>query len=69
MQINHTHVCFKCMHSARSSVTTICPFCRRPMVALHQRIHIPKKNRKKWNEFADWLAGYWVYYADKVEKY
>ncbi len=57
------------MHSARSDSVVICPTCRKPMLALHYRISIPKKNRKEWNKFADWLAKYWVYYADKIEKY
>jgi len=64
-----THICFKCMNSARRDGPVICPICRQEMVSLHYRIHIPKKSRKKWNKFADWLASYWVYYADKIEKY
>jgi len=64
-----THICFKCMNSARRNGLVICPTCRREMVVLNNRISIPKKNRKKWDKFAVWLADYWVYYADKTEKY
>ncbi len=66
---NKTNICFKCMHSARSFNTTTCPKCGKEMVALFYKIRIPKKKRKLWNEFADWLSTNYLYYKDKVEKY
>lgn len=66
---HNTYICFKDMQSARANCPVRCPICGKEMIRLHYKISIPKKKRKLWNKFADWLGSYWVYYKEYVEKY
>ena len=55
------------MTSARSGIndsTRRCPKCGKEMIKLHYKIRIPKKDRKSWIEFKDWLIKTYPYYKE-----
>jgi hypothetical protein len=60
------YVCFDCMLSRRrpyapGNEPVQCSSCHKPMEHLSYRIRIPRKDRKKWDEFRGW---YWAQRGD-----
>jgi hypothetical protein len=52
--------------ASRANQECRCPKCGKDMVRLHFKIRIPKKDRKKWDEFKDWLTTTYVYYKGLI---
>lgn len=50
-----TSVCFSCMKTGRGNL--ICSSCGKEMVSLYYKLRVPKKKRKLWDKFYNWLVG------------
>ena len=68
MTCKHTYICYPCMETRRAEPYQACrcPKCGNPMIHLHYKIRVPKKKRKLWIEFKEWLTTTYVYYKGKL---
>jgi hypothetical protein len=48
--------------------TVYCPKCQKEMTPLSYKTRIPKRERKLWIEFLDWLSSKNPYYKEKFKR-
>ena len=68
-----TFVCFNCMEVSRrgfihySMTECNCPKCGVHMIGLNYKMRVPKKKRKEWDVFKEWVRNYNPYFKNLIE--
>lgn len=64
----NSSVCFDCMEVNRSLFNGNCSKCGKPMISLNSKMRVPKKRRKDWDEFKEWVRNYNAYFKMLIKE-